>query len=93
MAHRRWVVLSGRLNQLLPLWCHQMRGHFKYSLVEIWEKTWVKCEEIDAVMVQRASVVAQHVHAPALFTQEWVRSISRTLDGAEWPSQHVSTLL
>ena len=44
-------------------------------------------------MVQRASVVAQYVHAPALFSQECVRSISRTLDGAEWPVQHFSTLM
>ena len=63
------------------------------SLEEIWEKTWVKCEEMGAVVVRRASVVAQHVHAPALFTQECVRSISRTVDGAEWPLQHVSTLM
>ena len=40
------------------------------SLVEIWEKTWVKCEEMGAVVVRRASVVAQHVHGPAPFTQE-----------------------
>ena len=73
------------------------------SLVEIWGKTWVKCEEMGAVVVRRASVVAQHVHAPAPFTQEslvvfvdvikCVRSISRTLDGAEWPLQRVSTLM
>ena len=73
------------------------------SLVEIWGKTWVKCEEMGAVVVRRASVVAQHVHAPTPFTQEslvvfvdvikCVRSISRTLDGAEWPLQRVSTLM
>jgi hypothetical protein len=73
------------------------------SLVEIWEKTWVKCEEIGVVVVRRASVVAQHVNAPAPYTQEslvvfvdvikCVRSISRTLDGAEWPLQRVSTLM
>jgi hypothetical protein len=73
------------------------------SLVEIWEKTWVKCEEMGVVVVRRASVVAQHVHAPTPFTQEslvvfvdvikCVRSISRTLDGAEWPLQRVSTLM
>jgi hypothetical protein len=73
------------------------------SLVEIWEKTWVKCEEMGAVVVRRASVAAQHVHTPAPFTQEslvvfvdvikCVRSISRTLDGAEWPLQRISTLM
>ena len=73
------------------------------SLVEIWEKTWVKCEEIGVVVVRPASVVAQNVHAYAPFTQEslvvfvdvikCVRSISRTLDGAEWPLQRVSTLM
>ena len=40
------------------------------SLVEIREKTWVKCEEMGAVVVWRASVAAQYVHAPAPFTQE-----------------------
>ncbi len=73
------------------------------SMVEIWEKTWVKCEEIGAVVVRRASVAAQYVHAPAPFTQEslvvfvdvikCVRSISRTLDGVEWPLQRISTLM
>ena len=73
------------------------------SLVDIWEKTWVKCEEMGVVVVRRASVVAQHVDAPTPFTQEslvvfvdvikCVRSISRTLDGAEWPLQRVSTLM
>ena len=65
----------------------------RLSLVDIWEMTWINCEEMVAVGVQRASVVVQHVHAPAPFTQEFlvifvdaiecVRSISRTLDGAE----------
>jgi hypothetical protein len=73
------------------------------SLVEIWGKTWVKCEEMGAVVVRRASVALQHVHTPAPFTQEslvvfvdvikCVRSISRTLDGAEWPLQRISTLM
>ena len=55
------------------------------------------------MVVRRASVVAQHVHAPAPFAQEslvafvdvikCVRSISRTLDGGEWPLQRVSTLM
>ena len=73
------------------------------SLVEIWEKTWVKCDEMGAVVVRRASVAAQQVHAPAPFTQEslvvfvdvikCVRSISRTLDGAEWPLQRISSLM
>src|SRR5260221_2843115 len=64
------------------------------SLVEIWEKTWDRCEEMGAVVVRRASGAAQHVGSPAPFTQESlvvfvdviksVRGISRTLDGAEW---------
>src|SRR5260221_14333229 len=64
------------------------------SLVEIWEKTWAKCEELGAVVVRRASAAAQHVGSPAPFTQEslvvfvdvikYVRGISRTLGGAEW---------
>jgi hypothetical protein len=58
--------------------------------MEIWEKTWAKWEEMSAVVVRRASVVAQHVHGPAPFTQEsqvafvdvikCVRSISRTFE-------------
>jgi hypothetical protein len=73
------------------------------SLVEIWERTWDKCEEMGAVVVRRASAAAQHVGSPAPFTQESlvvfvdvmksVRSISRTLDGAEWPLERVSTLM
>jgi len=73
------------------------------SLVEIWEKTWAKCEEMGAVIVRRASAAAQHVGSPPPFTQESlvvfvdviksVRSISRTLDGAEWPLERVSTLM
>lgn len=73
------------------------------SLVEIWEKTWLKCDEMGAVVVRRASVAAQQVHSPAPFTQEslvvfvdvikCVRSISRTLDGAEWPLQRISALM
>jgi hypothetical protein len=74
---------------------------FRPSLVDIWEKTWVKCEEeMGTVVVRRANVVAQHVHGPAPFTQEslvvfvdvikCVWSISRTLDGAEWPLQRLS---
>jgi hypothetical protein len=76
---------------------------FRPSLVEMWEKTWVKCEEMGAVVVRRASAAAQQVHSPAPFTQEslvvfvdvikCVRSISRTLDGAEWPLRRVSTLM
>ena len=73
------------------------------SLVEIWEKTWAKCEEMGAVVVRRASATAQHVDSPAPFTQEslvvfvdvikCVRSIGRTLDGAEWPLERISTLM
>ena len=71
------------------------------SLVEIWEKTWVKCKEMSAVVVRRASVAAHQVHTPAPFTQEslvgfvdvqCVRSISGTLDGAEWPLQRISIM-
>ncbi len=32
------------------------------SSLEIWEKTWDKCEEFRAVVVRRASVAVQHVH-------------------------------
>lgn len=73
------------------------------SLVEIWERTWAKCEEMGGVVVRRASAAAQHVGSPAPFTQESlvvfvdvvksVRVISRTLDGAEWPLERVSTLM
>jgi hypothetical protein len=35
------------------------------SLVEIWEKMWAKCEEMRAVVVRRASAVAQHVSSLA----------------------------
>jgi len=55
--------------------------------VEIWEKTWAKCEEMGAVVIRRASAAAQYVNSPAPFTQEslvtfvdvikGVRSISR----------------
>jgi len=40
------------------------------SLVEIWERTWVKCEDMGAVVVRCANVDAQHVHPPTPFTQE-----------------------
>lgn len=73
------------------------------SLVEIWERTWARCEEMGAVVIRRASAAAQHVHSPAPFTQEslvvfvdvikGVRSISRALDGAEWPLQRISKLM
>jgi hypothetical protein len=72
-------------------------------LVEIWEKTWAKCDEIGAVVVRRASAAAQQVLFPAPFTQEslvafvdvikCVRNISRSLDGAEWPLERISTLM
>ena len=55
------------------------------------------------MVVRRASAAAQHVGSPAPFTQESlvmfvdvvksVRSISRALDGAEWPLERVSTLM
>ncbi|KAF8495996.1 hypothetical protein F5888DRAFT_1708427 [Russula emetica] len=61
------------------------------SLVEIWERTWVKCEDMGAVVVRCANVDAQHVHPPTPFTQE--SFISRTLDGAERPLQRVFTLM
>ncbi|KAH9955055.1 hypothetical protein BC827DRAFT_1262095 [Russula dissimulans] len=73
------------------------------SLVEIWERTWARCEEMGAVVIRRASAAAQHVHSPAPFTQEslvvfvdvikGVRSISRALDGAEWPLERISKLM
>ena len=78
-------------------------GPLRSSLVEIWEKTWVKCGEMGVVVVRRASVVSQDVNAHTPYTQESlvvfvdviksVRSISRTLDGSEWPLQRVSTLM
>jgi hypothetical protein len=56
-----------------------------------------------AVVIRRASAAAQHVHSPAPFTQEslvvfvdvikGVRSISRALDGAEWPLERISKLM
>jgi hypothetical protein len=53
-AHRRCAVLSA-LREVatiaVPLDAEALRS----SLVEIWEKTWVKCEEIGAVVVRRAS--------------------------------------
>jgi hypothetical protein len=76
------------------------------SLAEIWEKTWVKCEEMGAVIVRRAGTAVQQApaNAPyAPFTQEslvafvdvikCVRGISRTLDGAEWPLARIATLM
>ena len=73
----------------------------RLSLVEIWEKTWVKCEEMGAVIVRRAAVQQSQTHAP--FTQEslvalvdvikCVREISKTLDGAEWPLARIATLM
>ncbi|KAI0300723.1 hypothetical protein B0F90DRAFT_1722805 [Multifurca ochricompacta] len=72
------------------------------SLGDIWEKTWTKCEEIGALVVQRASSTSAS-SATAPFTQEslvafvdvikCVRSISRTLEGAEWPLKRISTLM
>jgi len=76
---------------------------FRRSLVEIWEKTWAKCEEMGAVVVRRASATAQHVDSPAPFTQEslvvfvdgikCVRSIGWALDGSEWPLGRISALM
>ena len=75
------------------------------GLVEIWEKTWARCEEMGAVVVRRARAAAalQRADFPAPFTQEslvvfvdvikCVRSIGRTLDGAEWPLERISTLM
>jgi hypothetical protein len=75
------------------------------GLVEIWEKTWARCEEMGAVVVRRARVAAamQRADFPAPFTQEslvvfvdvikCVRGIGRTLDGAEWPLERISTLM
>jgi len=75
----------------------------KQSLVEIWEKTWAKCEEMGAVVVRRASAAAQQVDSPAPFTQEslvvfvdvmkCVRNIGWALDGSEWPLERISTLM
>jgi hypothetical protein len=74
-------------------------------LVEIWEKTWARCEEMGTVVVRRASAAAalQRADFPAPFTQEslvvfvdvikCVRSIGRTMDGAEWPLERISTLM
>ena len=42
-------------------------GGLRPSLVEIWEKTWAKCEEMGAVVVKWASAVAQHVGSLAPF--------------------------
>ncbi|KAI9452204.1 hypothetical protein F5148DRAFT_1237059 [Russula earlei] len=76
---------------------------FRPSLIEIWEKTWAKCDEMGTVVIRRASVAPQHVHPHAPFTQESlvifvdviksVRSISRALDGVEWPLQRIPTLM
>jgi C-terminal region of Mon2 protein len=73
------------------------------ALVELWEKSWAKCEEIGAVIVRRASAAGQFSDVPAPFTQEslvafvdvikFVRGISRTLEGVEWPLERVSTLM
>jgi C-terminal region of Mon2 protein len=87
-----------------------VEGSLRSCLEEIWEKTWVRCEEMGAVIVRRASaasaaVALQRADLPqaAPFTQESlvvfvdvvksVRSIGRTLDGAEWPLQRISTLM
>ncbi|KAI9435094.1 hypothetical protein H4582DRAFT_1817945 [Lactarius indigo] len=73
------------------------------SLAEIWEKTWARCDEMGAVVVRRANTSAQQALAHAPFTQEslvafvdvikCVRSISRTLDGVEWPLARIATLM
>ena len=76
------------------------------SLAEIWEKTWVKCDEMGAVIVRRAGAAVQQAPAQAPyapFTQEslvafvdvikCVRGISKTLDGVEWPLSQIATLM
>ncbi|KAI0298232.1 hypothetical protein BC826DRAFT_1184404 [Russula brevipes] len=45
------------------------------SLVEMWERTWVKCEEMGAAVVRRVNAAAQQVHTPAPFTQESLLSL------------------
>jgi hypothetical protein len=61
------------------------------SLVEIWEKTWVKCEEMGTVVALRHS--RKSLWSVFVDVFKCVRSISRTSDGAEWPLQRVSTLM
>jgi hypothetical protein len=90
-VHRRCAVLNALMAAAEAL---------RPSLVEIWEKTRLKCEEMGAVVVRFA---AQHLYAPAPFTQEslvgfvgvikCVWGTSRTLDGAEWQLQRISTLM
>ena len=57
---------------------------------------------MDVVVVRRASATTQHVDSPAPFTQESLVvfvdiikcvSIGRTLDGAEWSLERMSTLM
>jgi hypothetical protein len=87
----------------------ETEGSLRPCLEEIWEEKQVKCEEMGAVVVRRASaasatVALQHADLPraAPFTLECLAvfvdvvkpvNIGRTLDGAESPLHHISTFV
>ena len=78
----------------------------KLLLVEIWGKTWARCEEMGIVVVQRSTGECDRAargSACAFHGGESGRvcgyyqvceeyCISRALDGAEWPLECISTL-
>jgi hypothetical protein len=65
------------------------------SLVEIWEKTRLKCEEVGAVVGRFAAQQPFTQESLVVFVDviKRVRGTSRTLDGAVWPLQRISTLM
>lgn len=76
------------------------------QVVEAWEKAWTVCDEMGEVVVKRASgstVRAEVGGVHKTFTQESLvsfvdvvlatRSVSRTIEDAEWPLDRLSRLM